>query len=47
MKNFCLGFIIGGIILGGVAFAASRMTLQNGAGEEVGTTANPLTIQIN
>lgn len=40
------GFIIGVVIATAVtAWAASRMTLEDGTGNEVGTTANPLYAQ--
>lgn len=45
MRNFIYGVMAGIIITGGVAWAAQRVTLQNGGGTEVGTTANPLYIQ--
>lgn len=47
MRKFWLGVLVGCIISGGIAFAANRITLQNGGGTEVGTVANPITVQIN
>jgi hypothetical protein len=45
MKNLFIGFIIGLILGGGIAWAATRAVLQSGSGEELGTTTNPLYIQ--
>ncbi len=44
-KYIVIGIIIGALIGMPLAWAASRITLQNGSGEEVGTAANPLIVQ--
>lgn len=45
MKKFIVGLLIGLTLGGGIAWAASRVSLQNGAGLEVGTTSNPLYVK--
>ena len=45
MRNFIIGLIVGLIIGGGVCWAAMRVSLQDGTGNEVGTTSNPLYIE--
>ena len=44
MKNLIIGIIIGMAISAPIAWAASRMTLVNGQGIEIGTASNPLYI---
>lgn len=44
MRNFIIGIAIGLVLGGGVAWAAMRISLQDGAGNELGNTANPINI---
>lgn len=46
MRNFIMGLIVGILLGGGVAWAAMRVSLQDGTGNEVGTTSNPLYIEV-
>ena len=46
MKNFLIGIMCGLVLSGGVAWAATRCSLQDGIGREVGTTSNPLIVEI-
>ena len=46
MKKFILGLIIGLLLGGSLVWAAGRITLEDGRGAEIGTTANPLVISI-
>lgn len=43
MRKYIIGFVIG-FVLGNIvmAYAAQRITLQDGDGNVIGTTANPL-----
>lgn len=41
MRNLIIGFVVG-ITFVSLAWAAQGLTLVNGIGVEVGTTANPL-----
>lgn len=43
IRGLIIGLFIGSTIIG-VAWAAERATLQNGAGVEIGTASNPLYI---
>jgi hypothetical protein len=45
MRNLVIGFIIGMILGGSIAYAATRATLQNGSGVEIGTATSPIYIQ--
>lgn len=45
MRNLLIGIIIGLTLGGGMAWAATRCSLQSGDGRELGTTTNPLYIQ--
>lgn len=45
MRNFVIGMIIGTLLGGTLAWAATRVTLQSGNGAELGTTSNPLFIE--
>jgi hypothetical protein len=47
MKRFILGLVIGLVIGGGVAFAASRIVLVNGTGNEIGNTSNPVYVSFS
>jgi len=44
MRKFIIGFMIGLILGGTCAWAATGITLRNGSGDEVGTTTNPLVV---
>lgn len=44
MKYFIIGFILGTLITGGIAFAYMEITLQDARGNAIGTAANPLYI---
>lgn len=44
MRNFIIGLICGLILGGGIGWAASRIQLDDGNGNLLGTTANPLYI---
>ena len=44
MKKFLVGFLLGMLLGGGIAWAATRAVLQDGNGNELGTAANPLYI---
>ena len=46
MRNFILGFILGSIVFGTLAWAATRATLEGGNGVELGTTANPIIVEL-
>ena len=45
MRNFIVGLMIGLLLGGGIAWAATRAVLQGGNGQELGTAANPLQVQ--
>ena len=46
MKWLFIGVLLGMVIAAPIAWAASRVTLVQGNGTAVGTTANPLTVTI-
>jgi len=47
MKNFVIGLIIGLMLGGGVTWAAAtRVSLQNGAGAEIGTQTSPVYVKV-
>jgi len=45
MKNFIVGFFCGAALVG-TAWAAAGITLVNGNGVEIGTTNNPVVVEI-
>lgn len=47
MRNFIIGLIVGIMLCGSFAYAASRIVLVNGSGNELGTSANPLIVRTN
>lgn len=44
-KDFILGLLLGTLLSATVAYAAQGLTLVNGGGTEIGTTASPLYVQ--
>jgi len=44
-KPFLIGLIAGLLLGSGIAWAASRITLVNGSGNEIGITGSPLYVQ--
>ena len=46
-KDILLGILIGAMVFAPLAWAASRITLVNGSGVEMGTSASPLIVKTN
>lgn len=45
MRNFFIGVMLGMLVGGGIAWAASSIVWVNDAGQAMGTASNPIYIQ--